>query len=75
MRGELRHQNQLSSYIHILFSLQIHITSESHSDGVRDIEDTTHYSLEDAKQKAEHDRKMKAAEAKKQQVLILTCFN
>ena len=31
-----------------------------------DIEDPSHYSIEDAKQKAEHDRKLKAAEAKKQ---------
>ena len=33
-----------------------------------DIEDPSHYSIEDAKQKAEHDRKLKAAEAKKQKV-------
>lgn len=34
----------------------------------KDIEDPEHYSIEDAKQKAEHDRKMKEAEAKKQKV-------
>ena len=28
-----------------------------------DIEDPSHYSIEDAKQKAEHDRKLKAAKA------------
>lgn len=31
----------------------------------KDIEDPTHYSIEDAKQKAEHDRRMKLAEEKK----------
>lgn len=35
---------------------------------LQDIDDPSHYSIEDAKQKAEHDRKMKAAEAKKQKV-------
>ena len=34
----------------------------------KDIEDPDHYSVEDAKQKAEHDRVMKLAEDKKQQV-------
>jgi WD40 repeat protein len=38
------------------------------SDIVDDITDPSHYSIEDAKQKEEHDRKMKAAEAKKQKV-------
>lgn len=33
-----------------------------------DIEDPAHYSIEDAKQKAEHDRMMREAEAKKQKV-------
>ena len=33
-----------------------------------DIEDPAHYSIEDAKQKAEHDRKMREAEEKKQKV-------
>ena len=33
-----------------------------------DIDDPEHYSIEDAKQKAEHDRKMKRAEEKKLQV-------
>ena len=43
-----------------------------------DIEDPSHYSIEDAKQKAEHDRKLKAAEAKKQKVSTAntcTCNN
>ena len=41
-----------------------------------DIEDPLHYSIEDAKQKAEHDRKLKAAEAKKQKVSTAnTCNN
>ena len=31
-----------------------------------DIENPSHYSIEDAKQKAEHDRKLKAAKANKQ---------
>ena len=37
-------------------------------DTTDDIEDSSHYSIEDAKQKAEQDRKLKAAEAKKQKV-------
>ena len=43
-----------------------------------DIEDPSHYSVEDAKQKAEHDRKLKVAEAKKQKVSTAntcTCNN
>ena len=41
-----------------------------------DIEDPSHYSIEDAKQKAEHDRKLKAVEAKKQKVSTTnTCNN
>ena len=39
-------------------------------DTTDDIEDSSHYSIEDAKQKAEQDRKLKAAEAKKQKVGI-----
>ena len=35
-----------------------------------DIEDPSHYSIEDAKQKAEHDRKLKAAEAKKPRPVV-----
>ena len=35
---------------------------------VKDIEDPDHYSVEDAKQKAEHDRMIKLAEEKKQHV-------
>ena len=34
----------------------------------KDIDDPEHYSIEDAKQKAEQDRLMKEAEAKKQKV-------
>ena len=34
-----------------------------------DIEDPSHYSIEDAKQKAEHDRKLKAAEARNRRLV------
>ncbi len=40
-------------------------------DPIRDINDTSHYSIEDAKRKEEHDRMMKAADEKKQQVTTI----
>ena len=40
-----------------------------------DIEDPSHYSIEDAKLKAEHDRKLKAAKAKKQKVSTANVCN
>ena len=45
----------------------VQIPSES-GVSAKDIEDPDHYSVEDAKQKAEHDRMMKLAEEKKQHV-------
>ena len=38
------------------------------SESARDIDDPSHYSIEEAKQKAEHDRKMK--QEKKQEVRV-----
>ena len=55
----------------IIISLESHLLYQilrEPSDPIRDIDDTSHYSIEDAKRKAEHDRMMKAADAKKQHV-------
>ena len=53
--------------IHSTIFYAFQIPSES-GVSAKDIEDPDHYSVEDAKQKAEHDRMIKLAEEKKQHV-------
>ena len=58
--------SKYGSNIHYVFvCILLQIPSES-GVSAKDIEDPDHYSVEDAKQKAEHDRMMKLAEEKKQ---------
>ena len=53
-----------SFIVYTLFVFQIELPS------VDDIHDESHYSIEDAKQKAEHDKMMQIAEEKKSAVRL-----